>query len=77
MGNGGTYFDVLAFRYSRNNNPFVIKLGVAKQRDDGSFSVHLDATPAPIDGQYHFSIVPQRERGYHGKDADDYREELE
>ena len=70
------YWDVLAFRYSRNGNPFVIKLGIAKQRDDGSFAVHLDAIPAPVEGQYHFSVVPQRERGYLGKDAEEYREEL-
>ena len=73
----GIYYDALAFRYSPKGNPFVIPLGKAKKRDDGSIAVYLEAVPAPIDGQHKFVIAPQRDRDYHGNGADDYREELE
>ena len=51
-----TYFDVLAFKETKDGKKRPVKLGYAKQRDDGGFWVYLDALP--LDGN--FAICPQR-----------------
>lgn len=53
------YFDCVKFIETKTGKKFARQLGSAKKRDDGGFSVYLDALPP--DGQ--FAIVPQRERG--------------
>lgn len=52
------YFDCVKFIETKNGKKFARQLGSAKKRDDGGFSVYLDALPP--DGQ--FAIVPQRPR---------------
>jgi hypothetical protein len=52
------YFDCVKFIETKNGKKFARQLGSAKKRDDGGFSVYLDALPP--DGQ--FAIVPQRAR---------------
>lgn len=52
------YFDCIKFIETKNGKKFARQLGSAKKRDDGGFSVYLDALPP--DGQ--FAIVPQRQR---------------
>lgn len=51
-----TYWDCIKFIETKKGKKFARQLGSAKQRDDGGFSVYLDALPP--DGQ--FAIVPQR-----------------
>lgn len=53
-----TYFDCIKFIETKTGKKIPRHLGSAKLRDDGGFSVYLDALPP--DGQ--FSILPQRER---------------
>lgn len=53
------YFDCVKFIETKNGKKFARQIGSAKKRDDGGFSVYLDALPP--DGQ--FAIVPQRDRG--------------
>jgi len=52
------YWDCIRFVKTKNDKTKAVRLGSAKQRDDGSWSVYLDALPP--DGQ--FAIVPQRKR---------------
>lgn len=64
------YFDCVKFIETKNGKKFARQLGSAKKRDDGGFSVYLDALPP--DGQ--FAIVPQRPRATGGaatKNPDD------
>lgn len=56
------YFDCVKFIETKNGKKFARQLGSAKKRDDGGFSVYLDALPP--DGQ--FAIVPQRPRAAGG-----------
>ena len=56
------YFDCVKFIETKNGKKFARQLGSAKKRDDGGFSVYLDALPP--DGQ--FAIVPQRQRSEGG-----------
>jgi hypothetical protein len=55
--------DVLSFREGKNGKVFAIRLGsaVPNKKGDG-YQCYLDAMPAPVDGQYRISVVPQRER---------------
>lgn len=59
------YFDCVKFIETKNGKKFARQLGSAKKRDDGGFSVYLDALPP--DGQ--FAIVPQRQRAPAGQGA--------
>ena len=57
------YFDAITFVKTKNGKTFARQLGSAKRRDkDGGFDLYLDAIPAPVEGSYRISIVPQRER---------------
>lgn len=56
-------YEVITFRKSKNDKVYAVRLGSASPRDDGGFSIWLDATPAPgPSGQYEIQIVPQRDR---------------
>lgn len=59
------YFDIVAFRKTKNDKTYARQIGSAKKRDDGGFNLYFDALP--VDGQC--SIVPQRKREVGGKDA--------
>lgn len=54
------YWDAIAFRKTKQGKTRAVRLGSAKARDDGGWNVWLDSIPAPEDGSYSFSIVPQR-----------------
>jgi hypothetical protein len=57
-------FDVVAFKKTRNDKTYAVRLGSATPRQDGEgFNVYLDAMPAPENGQFQFSIVPPRDQG--------------
>lgn len=56
------YWDAIAFKKTRTGKTMAVRLGNAKQKDDGGWWVNLDAIPAPVDGQYSFVIVPQRDK---------------
>ncbi len=56
------YYDVLAFRKTRNDKSYAVKLGTAKKKDDGGFWVDCDAMIAPTDGKFSFIIAPRKER---------------
>lgn len=57
------YFDVGSFRKKKDGGAYFVRLGTAKKRDDGGFSMWLDALPAPgPSGQYEIQIVPPREK---------------
>lgn len=61
MSNG--YWDVGSFKKTKNDKAIFIRLGSAKQRDDGGFSMWLDAMPTPgPSGQYEIQVLPQREK---------------
>lgn len=53
------YFDCIIFKKTKNDKTIAVRIGSAKQRDDGGFQVYLDALPT---GDGAFSIVPQRDR---------------
>jgi hypothetical protein len=55
------YFDVISFKKTKADKPYAVKLGSAKKRDDGGFSLYLDAIPAPENGQFIMAITPRRE----------------
>lgn len=50
------YFDCIVFKKTKNGKTRAIRIGSAKKRDDGGFSVYLDANP--LEGE--FVIAPQR-----------------
>jgi len=52
------YFDCIVWKETKNGKKYAVKIGSAKQRDDGGFYVDLDANP--LDGK--FTISPQRQR---------------
>lgn len=55
--------DVIQFKKTQNDKTYAVRLGSAvPNRDGDGFMVFLDAMPAPVDGQYRFSIVPPREQ---------------
>jgi hypothetical protein len=69
------YWDCIKFIETKNGKKFARQLGSAKKRDDGGFSVYLDALPP--DGQ--FAIVPQRARTAGGaatKNPDDLNDSI-
>ena len=54
--------DVIYFKES-NGKTFAVRLGTAVEgKKDGTTYVYLDAIPPSVEGQYKFSIVPQREK---------------
>lgn len=53
------FFDIVMFKKSKNDKTFSVKLGSAKQRDDGGF--WLDFTALPY-GEGSVAICPQRPR---------------
>ncbi len=53
----GEYFDCIKFKELKSGKHFAMRIGSAKQRDDGGFQVYLDALPP--DGQ--FVISPRRD----------------
>lgn len=63
------YFDVLSFRKTRNDKTYAVKLGTAKRRDDGGFTLYLDAMPAPEGNQFVMTVAPRRERPSAGGNA--------
>lgn len=57
------YWDVGSFKKTKNDKAIFIRLGSAKPRDDGGFSMWLDAMPTPgPSGQYEIQVLPQREK---------------
>ena len=55
--------DVIAFREGKGGKPYAVRLGAAVEgKKPGTWNLYLDAMPAPVEGQYKFSIVPQREK---------------
>jgi hypothetical protein len=64
----GDYWEVGQWKKTPNDKNFFVKLGTAKQKDDGGFYVDLDALPLSRpdnNGNLRCSIViqPQREKG--------------
>lgn len=58
-----TRMDVLSFKEGKNGKTFAVRLGSAVQNRKGDgWNCYLDAFPAPVDGQYRISVVPQREK---------------
>lgn len=56
-------FDVIQFKKSQNDKTYAVRLGSAVQSKNGvGWNLYMDAFPAPVDGQFKFSIVPQREK---------------
>lgn len=51
------YFDCIIFKETASGKKRAIRIGSAKQRDDGGFQVYLDALPT---GEGQFAILPQR-----------------
>ena len=63
--------DAIAFKKSQNDKPYAVRLGSAVPKREGpGYTVYLDAIPAPENGQYVISIVPQRSRDGGGRSAD-------
>ena len=56
------YFECVAWKETKTGKKFAVRLGSAKKRDDGGFWVNLDAMPAPSEGQFSFTIQPQKDR---------------
>lgn len=55
--------DVISFKEGKNGKMFAVRLGSAVQNKKGDgYNCYLDAIPAPVDGQYRISVVPQREK---------------
>lgn len=55
--------DVIQFKKTKNDKTYAVKLGSATPNKNGDgFNIYLDAMPASVNGQFQFSIVPQRER---------------
>jgi hypothetical protein len=62
----GDFWDVLQWRESKNGKAWAVKLGSAKQKDDGGFWVDLTAYPIPtLDdrGQLRCSFTIQPPKG--------------
>lgn len=65
--------DVVTFKEnSKTGKVFAVRLGsaVASKKGDG-WNLYLDAIPAPVDGQYRLSVVPQREKQQRQPGQDD------
>ncbi len=58
----GEYWDAGYFKKTKNDKTFFVKCGSAKQNEDGSFRVYLDAYPLPGEYGVVLDIKPQRER---------------
>lgn len=55
--------DVVTFKKTSTGKTFAVRLGSATpNKDETGFNLWLDAIPAPEDGQYRMSIVPQRQK---------------
>ncbi len=55
--------DVIYFKEGQGGKTFAVRLGSAVEgKKEGTTYVYLDAIPPTVDGQYKFSIVPQREK---------------
>lgn len=55
--------DVICFKEGAGGKTFAVRLGTAVDgKKEGTINLYLDAFPAPVDGQYKFSVVPQREK---------------
>jgi len=63
--------DVVAWRESQNGKPYAVRCGSAVPSKKGGWNLYLDAMPAPVDGQYRLSIVPQREQSGGGRGGRD------
>jgi len=57
------YWDVVHFKKTKSDKTFAVKLGSAKQQQNGGWALYLDAMPAAVDGQYLLNITPPREQG--------------
>jgi hypothetical protein len=57
------FWDVGQFKKTQSGKNRFVKLGYAKQKDDGGFFVNLDALPLPDEqGRVSIAISPQRQR---------------
>lgn len=55
--------DVICFKEGAGGKTFAVRLGTAVDgKKEGTINLYLDAFPAPVDGQYKFSVVPQRDK---------------
>ena len=71
------YFDVGSFKKKKSGGAYFVRLGSAKQRDDGGFTCWLDAMPSPGEsGQYEIQIVPQRDKGTTAKPREEMNDEI-
>jgi len=62
------FWDVGQFKKTASGKNRFVKLGYAKQKDDGGFFVNLDALPLPDEqGRVSIAISPPRQR-------DDYQQ---
>lgn len=65
--------DVVAFKKSSNGKNYAVRLGSAVPKREGpGYTVYLDCIPAPEDGQWVLSIVPQRVNPRDGNRRDDF-----
>ena len=65
--------DVIAFKKGANDKTFAIRCGSAVAKREGpGYTVYLDSIPAPENGQWVLSIVPQRTSGRDGNRRDDF-----
>ena len=65
--------DVIAFKKGANGKSFAIRCGSAvPSREGPGYRVYLDSIPAPEEGQWVLSIVPQRTSGRDGNRRDDF-----
>lgn len=63
--------DAIAFKKGQNDKTYAVRLGSAVPKREGpGYTVYLDAIPAPENGQYVISIVPQRSRDGGGRRDD-------
>lgn len=54
--------EVVAFRKTKNDKTYAVKLGSAVVKDDGSMTLYLDAMPCPENGQFVLSVTHPREQ---------------
>jgi hypothetical protein len=53
------YWEIVGFKKTRNDKVIGIRLGTAKQREDGGFYLNFDALPY---GDMSVSVCPPREK---------------
>ena len=57
------YIDCGYYKKTKSGKNYFVKVGSAKMKDDGGFTVFLDAYPIPVDGTLSITTRLPRERG--------------